>query len=282
MEALPREDARHQSVLGAVLVNIHHDFKDAILAVHNRFKFDHHIIRPDKWQSVKVPQAAVADMAEILDVSFQVHPYRTGKDLWQEDIQPNLPWAEDHFQERVGYEPLNPGVQWANWPWALSADKFRTNGDKFSHTYMERYWPKDAGYPTCAVGHEGIRYAYGDLNDVVDHLYKDPLSRQAYLPVWFPEDTGVVHGERVPCTLGYHFIVRRDKLHCTYYIRSCDIYRHFRDDLYLSSRLQEWVLGRLQALSPHWNTIHIGNFNFHCVSLHCFRGDYQKLFKEDI
>jgi hypothetical protein len=72
---------------------------------------------------------------------------------------------------------------------------------------MERYWPK---YINWAQDEEpqdamfGIRYNYGDLNDVVDLLARSPATRQAVLPVWFPEDTGAVHGERVPCS---HFSI---------------------------------------------------------------------------
>jgi hypothetical protein len=34
----------------------------------------------------------------------------------------NLPWAEAHFQERVGGLPLNPGEQWMNWPFYKHGD----------------------------------------------------------------------------------------------------------------------------------------------------------------
>jgi hypothetical protein len=62
-------------------------------------------------------------------------------------------------------------------------------------------------------------------------MVREPFTRQAFLPIWYPEDTGSVHGERVPCTIGYHFIRRGDWVHVVYYIRSCDFFRHFRDDI---------------------------------------------------
>jgi hypothetical protein len=239
-------------------------------------------------------------MREVLNPSFQVS---TG---WIEelmkyriDIQPNLPWADLHFEERVSGTPLNPGQTWKDWPYALSADKFRTEqGGKFSHTYMERYWPKEAGghYKSAELSQRyrhplhGIRYAYGDLNDVINHLLGDPLTRQAYLPVWFPEDTGTVHGERVPCSLGYHWIQRNGYLHATYYIRSCDFVRHFRDDLYLTVRLWLWLLEKLREKEQHdivdlqvdrpafWEHIRLGMFTFHCVSMHMFINDWNQLY----
>jgi thymidylate synthase len=220
-------------------------------------------------------------MKEVLNISFQVALVEDLQ-LLRDDIQPNLPWADQHFEERVGGEPLNPGETWKNWPWALAADAHRTEGDKFTHTYMERYWPKQAGYqaiPGCDMNF-GIRYPYGDLNDVIEQLLRDPFTRQAYLPIWFPEDTGVVHGGRVPCTLGYHWILRGENLHTTYYIRSCDFFRHFRDDLYLTARLTLWLLQELRRKDQKWNKVSPSIFSFHCVSMHCFINDWRKLFHE--
>ena len=179
-------------------------------------------------------------------------------------IKPNLPWADDHFKERVSGWPLNPGETWKNWPWALAADKHRTEGECFSHTYMERFWAAKTD------GH-GIRYPYGDLGSLVELLRREPNTRQAYLPVFFPEDTGAIHGGRIPCTLGYHFIQRGGYLHMSYYIRSCDLYRHFRDDVYLAAKLLLWVRDQVNPnWTPGWLRMDIG-------SLHCFVNDYWRL-----
>jgi thymidylate synthase len=225
-------------------------------------------------------------MRELLNVYFQVKLTGRGgpEDLkyYQRDIGPNLPWADRHFElERVSGEPINPGETWKEWPYAHSADKFRRAGECFSHTYAERYWPKEANGELLGDLRplQGVRYLYGDLNDVVRLLVREPLTRQAYLPVWFPEDTGVVHGERVPCTLGYHFMRRNDELSVFYPIRSCDFVRHFRDDLYLTVRLLLWVLYEARKLDPTWNSVRPGIFTMWIGSLHCFLGDYQRLFR---
>lgn len=280
------------------------NFDAAIRHVDQQMRDASDEVRGTRWQSSDVSKKPEMRMREILNVSFSVAlSWNENPKTWADDIAPNMPWAEDHFLERVGGEPLNPGVQWANWPYALSADKFRTEKvhdgpAQFSHTYMERYWPKHANH--CPGGetnkhseylgenyfpHQGVRYAYGDLSDVVNHLLDDPLSRQAYLPIWFPEDTGVTHGERVPCTLGYHFIMRKGYLYSTYYIRSCDFVRHFRDDLYLSVRLQLWMLQELrrregeQGRSVFWPDVKMGGFTFHCVSMHMFINDWNRLYR---
>lgn len=184
-------------------------------------------------------------------------------------IKPNLPWAEDHFQERVSGMPLNPPPSSEYWPYAQKNNAAHKKGDEFSHTYPERFWPLTAGGQV----NTGIRFRYGDLNNLVSILVQNPGSRQAYLPVWFPEDLYAADaGERVPCTLGYHFLLVPHRmegfmLDMEYHIRSCDFMRFFRDDLYMASRLLQWVCEQVSHnLEPGSLIMNIGSF-------HCFEED---------
>lgn len=261
----------------------------AILKVTRDFLREARDVHTASWQGVDISQRPEARMKEQLFVSMRAD--LEGQDdhhYYADMIKPNLPWAEDHFLERISGQPLNPGEQWAKWPWGNSADKFRYPDGRFNHNYMERYWPKYAGLtPDGVVGEDdmaknsrlaGIRFKAGDLHDMIDMLCADPLTRQAYLPVWFPEDTGQPENGRKPCTLGYHFIMRDGRLHCTYYIRSCDIHRHFRDDVYLTVRLQQYVLDVCRfRRSNLWNHVKMGQFHMHIVSLHCFINDWRQL-----
>jgi len=214
----------------------------------------------------------------------------------QEQVRPNLPWADDHFEERVSRVPSNTGEQYQNWPWwqggyteAKSMIPSQQEGGefKFTHTYQERIWPKLVnGSPwQCEqpIAH-GIHYEYGDLDDVVNLLLREPYTRQAYLPIYFPEDTGSVHGGRTPCTIGYHFMLRGDELHMWYTIRSCDAVRHFRDDVYLALRLQLWVLEALRTKEKYefdhpevWSSVRPGNFYFKAFSFHVHMGDIHRV-----
>jgi len=209
----------------------------------------------------------------------------------QNVTQCQMPWAEDHFQERVGGEPLNPPPSADYWLKPGQADKHRTirespvvDGDatlKYSHSYPERFWPKEAGpmdVPDQAGMTEnwGVRFPLGDLGDVVDLLRREELTRQAYLPVWFPEDTGAVHRERVPCSLGYHFMIRERQLDLTYMIRSVDYVRHFHDDVYLAFRLAQWMRDQLNE-GRSGPQIGVGFLYMHIMSLHAFEGDMPKL-----
>lgn len=228
-------------------------------------------VHPDHWQGRDVSRESAAEMAELLNVTIVGYPQQELA-LFAHDINPNLPWADEHFAERVSGEPLNPPPSWVRWPWAGSADSFR-EGEQFNHTYPERYWPRYAGGNSPPANY-GIRGIYGDLNGVVELLKKDPLTRQAYLPIFFPEDTGIGDGGRKPCTLGYHFIMRDDQLHCYYPMRSCDLYRHFRDDVYLTVRLMRWVAEKVDL---NWS---LGSLTMHMTSLHSFVGDMLQLQRE--
>lgn len=223
---------------------------------------------------------------ELENVNLQIMLPTEAK-TWADLVRPNLPWAEDHFLERVSGKPWNPPPSASWWPYAQKGHKDHTDSDgKFSHTYPERFWPKEAERDTLVYDYErdhletrsGIRYVYGDLQDVVSQLHKNPATRQAYLPVWFPEDTGARQKQRVPCSLGYHFLIRENRLSISYFIRSCDFMRHFADDVYMAGRLAQWVRNELvQRDGPDDLPIPAGlivdKLNMHIVSLHIFKGD---------
>lgn len=232
-----------------------------------------------EWQSQDVRDKPEMISRELRHETFRLRVSSSLERL-QEDVQPNLPWAEDHFQERVSGIPHNPPPSEAWWPYAVQGNEAHKEGELFSHTYPERMWPKDAGWPKGPFQYwtkdlnRGIRYALGDLDDVVAQLTANPLTRQAYLPIWFPEDTGARSAQRVPCTLGYHFLIRDGRCEIVYYIRSCDLLRHFTDDVYMACRLLQWVVEKLQGngidVRPAWLIMHIS-------SLHVFRGDNTRL-----
>lgn len=215
-----------------------------------------------EWQSIRgdIPQAKTI---EVEDLVLGIPVPQSVKEL-QELVHPNLPWAEDHFLERVSGHPLNPPPSSAWWPHAQRNNaEFKTD-EKFSHTYPERFWPKFAevleGGPNL-----GIRYPLGDLDDVLHLLQDHPHTRQAYLPVWFPEDTGAVGGQRVPCTLGYHFMIRNGHMKIVYFMRSCDFFRHFNDDVYMAARLCQWMCDQLEDVVPDRLMMYVSSMHIFSV-----------------
>lgn len=231
-----------------------------------------YVVQTERWQGIPSPD----DMFETMNTSFQCFIPHTLEEL-RSEVRPNLPWADDHFEERIGGQPLNPPPSNEWWPFNQKKNEKFKKEEKFSHTYPERLWPRYAGEEPNSVM-SGIRYEYGDFGDVINLLEREPFTRQAFLPMWFPEDTGSVHGERVPCTIGYHFMRRGDYLHIVYYIRSCDYLRHFRDDIYMACRKLFWVLEKLKEKDPEkWNNVVPGYYAMHITSLHCFNKEKEVL-----
>lgn len=253
------------------------------------------------WQS----GAAPSPVYELEDVLLQFN-VPTLTPPWAKDIygypsdrssftERNYLWAEDHFQERVSGKPLNPAPSYLDWPW--HSDKYKEEykakhlafdhdpnfgrvavelrQQPFDHTYPERMWPKFAGgTPEFPAPMSGIRFDYGDLQDVIDLLKRDPFTRQAYLPIWFPEDTGSVDGQRVPCTLGYHFIRYGAQLNVKYFIRSCDLTRHLHNDIYMAGRLLQHVVFCLEGCrSSAPGFPFVGDLTMFISNLHMFTAD---------
>lgn len=257
----------------------------------------HPVIHRGEWQGLNTSTSRAHATHEWMHASFQ---YTMPEDL-AAAIVPDLPWADEHFAERVSGVPHNPPPSATRWPWAV-----RGNGDHtdptgaFDHTYPERFWPRHAGLDASMFRpehqdrilelgqHRGIRFRYGDLSDVVTLLVGSPFTRRAFLPVWFPEDTGLQSPHRVPCTIGYHFLVSPDhKLDVVYFIRSCDLLRHFRNDVYFACRLGQWVaeqvndrwdaINHSQAPGPVPHSIEPGRLVMHISSLHAFVADVPEL-----
>lgn len=274
------------------MIYLEGDFPGIVAELHHKLMDAPHV-DTGHWQGLKnVPHTATR---ELRNVTFETSmPQSQEEALWFYD--PNMPWAEDHFQERVSGYPRNPGNQYMNWPWYRGGVEDHKKTGLFSHSYMERLWPKYAGEGVSTiVPQRGVRYPLGDLNDVVSLLAREPHTRQAWLPIWFPEDTGAAGepNQRLPCSLGYQFQLRNDKLHVNYVMRSTDFLRYLRDDTYMGVRLGQWVMeqlvprlvdgpvdGRdLNAAHP-WATATMGTFSFTTFSLHVFEGDMSKMRRE--
>lgn len=262
-------------------------FQAAVRRIKNLIWLQHsNPIEVGKWHAQDVSGSQMHLFHEILNVNLAI-PVASTIEGMNLQFQPNQPWADKHFRERVSGIPHNPPPSHNFWPFAK-----KNNGDhlkdagKFSHTYPERFWPRYAGNdfpesydPRDNKPNRGIRYDYGDLDDVVSLLRREPLTRQAYLPVWFPEDTGAAHSQRVPCTLGYQFLIRQRRpgaplgLSCTYFMRSCDLYRHFNDDLYMAARLMGWVVDQLNPVVD----VKLDTLNVSITNLHVLSGDMPRL-----
>ena len=166
------------------------------------------------------------------------------------------PWADAEFEERISNpfetgEFINPGKAWE-----LRKDiwtEYMHEG-KMAYTYNERIWQND------------------QLEKIIARLKEDHDSRQLWLSIWDPNtDTNKLGGiSRVPCSLGYNFQFRDGKLNMHYVMRSCDFNTHFINDVYLATKLLEYVANEVG--------MEVGSFTHTMFSLHVYKKDLKNVF----
>lgn len=152
-------------------------------------------------------------------------------------------YATQEFLDRVS-PPSNPGKSWLLrknvWQPFLEPD------GKFSYTYSERMSKS--------------------LYSVLRQLKIDPNSRQLYIPIYDPTlDPTRMGTRRIPCSLGYHLLKRKEKLNMTYFMRSCDFYTHYGYDLWLAATLLEWIADQTEEFP--------GSLTHIISSLHIYKKD---------
>lgn len=241
-------------------MTLHITTKEAVNNAIRVLLYNKNKIVSNRWQAQEVN----ATMFEINNIFLEMQMVPT---IGQLEIETgcDLPWSENHFQERMANDPeaRNPGREWYNWPYyqhGKDDNRFRETG-LFSHTYQERFYP-EPGYG---------RFPNGNVKDVIFRLKNDLTTRQAFLSIWHPEDQSN-NNQRVPCTIGYWFNVRNNKLNITYLIRSCDATRHFRNDVYMTQRLAQTVSQELN--------LELGIMSMWIGSFHCFEPDVYTLQKK--
>ena len=195
-----------------------------------------YVIHTEKWQGKEIKHDPKYSMIETLNLSFSCQINPSIEELIKQ-IRPNVSWADEHFGERVGGQPLNPPPSHERWPYAQKNNAEFGGLEKFSHTYPERIWPKFAS-ETPNSKMEGIRYNYGDFKDVISLMHRD-------------------------------------------YIRSCDFFRHFRDDIYLCARKVLWLIDELKKLDyENWKDVKPGTLTMHVCSLHAWASEKPLLKKK--
>lgn len=170
------------------------------------------------------------------------------------DLSPSLPWADIEFNERMSGQPINPGAAWKERQeiWAeFLVDGPR--GKEFDYTYSERFHDCDL------------------VNALIANIIADPQSRQHFISVWRPEDLHKGLGEkRIPCTIGYLFQIRDEKINVTYLQRSADFATHLMNDIYLCYRFSRDISERVG--------IEMGTYTHFIASLHIYEKDVEGVF----
>lgn len=199
---------------------------------------------------------------ELIGVAFKVDKPLLDRDeairyIYKEDADRIIKYCKQEIADRCSGKPLNPGNSYKVRPDMWS--KFLEGDNRFSYQYAERLWTND------------------QFKTVIECLKKDSGTRQAVLSVWNPDLdmnlTKLGGGNRIPCSLNYQFLIRNNRLHCIYSMRSNDCLGHHIIDLYCASGLMEYVV---KSLSKTYPNLKVGSLTYICGSLHVFRWDAEK------
>lgn len=164
-------------------------------------------------------------------------------------------WVQQEWADRLAGD-LNPGRSWQRrkdiWIPFLENRKPPKFMGRFSYTYSQRMGGKH-------------------MRAIIEELEAHPHSRQLYLPVWDRSLDEDRRGKRrVPCSLGYWFVMRNNRVNITYMMRSCDLMTHYPNDIALASILQEHI-----AIESGYQ---VGDFIHFVGSLHAYKKDLADIF----
>lgn len=172
-----------------------------------------------------------------------------------EEAKKILEYCKQEIKDRCSTEPLNPGNSYK-----IREDMWNKflEGGKFSYQYAERIWTKH------------------QMDKVLTALINDEGSRQAVLSIWNPDldmdSNKLGGGNRIPCSLNYQFLIRNDRLHCIYHMRSNDFFGHHVIDLICAAGMMDYVVKTLKE-NGCYPDLKVGSLTYLSGSLHGFQWD---------
>ncbi len=199
----------------------------------------------------------------------------------QVQLRPVQPWATAEWKDRVAAIMGNPsplGTAWMqraddhmDWSEFIEYDG-KPLPPGITLERMKQISPHAKNDPIRLAYSYGERFALNDqVMRIIRELRRNPNSRQLYIAMWDPHQDSERLGERrVPCSIGWHVMLRAGKLHLTYTMRSCDFVTHWENDVWLALNLLDFICLRT-GHSP-------GRFSQFINSFHVYEKDVANVF----
>jgi len=196
---------------------------------------------------------------ELIGVSFCISKplqkrYEMLEFIFKEDAKKIEKYCIQEHEDRISRVPSNPGnsykIRQDMW------QKFMVdNESKFDYTYSERmFW---------------------QLDNILKTIREDKHTRQAHMQIFNAEvDLKKTGGDtRIPCSVDYSFLIRNNRLHTIYHMRSNDYYGHFPIDIWLAAELGKWMTDELKEDYPELKS---GMLTYFANSLHAYQWDLKQ------
>ena len=108
---------------------------------------------------------------------------------------------------------------------------------------------------------------FDQLRMVEELLRKDPATRQAVIHIKQARDLVNFPTKDVNCTVCLQFFIREEKLYCTTYMRSNDLWMGFPNDVFQFTAIQTYLAMRLG--------VGLGTYTHIAGSLHLYERNYK-------
>lgn len=114
----------------------------------------------------------------------------------------------------------------------------------------------------------GKKYGFNQIEQIIELLKKDPNSRRAVLNISDPVINRITTKD-MQCTVCLQFLLRNNKLHCTTYMRSNDVWFGLPYDVVYFTFLQKYIACQLQ--------VNLGTYTHFVGSMHMYLKDEDKI-----
>lgn len=132
----------------------------------------------------------------------------------------------------------------------------------------------DGKTSNSAYGYIILKKYKNQLEEIIQLLYHDPLSRRAVLNISDPR-IDRIETKDMQCTIMVQFLLRNDKINTTVCMRSNDIYTGFPYDYVFFMSLAEYIRQRLNCDNTHH--LEIGTYTHNVTSMHIYSSCLTKL-----
>lgn len=180
-----------------------------------------------------------------------------------------MKYIDQEFKDRTCGVAMNPGNSYRE-----RSELWREfmHGGKFAYTYSERMAPQLKRILHELQLRQETRQAIINIHSNIQAsnvMWDNPDTGQNVRDVRQGADLVNMGGQsRIPCSMYYQIMRRRNKVDLIYTMRSCDYLTHFPVDIMLALRLQSWFADQLGIES--------GRFTYFTGSLHGYAKDLKK------
>lgn len=114
----------------------------------------------------------------------------------------------------------------------------------------------------------GKKYGFSQIEQIIELLKKDPTSRRAVLNISDPSINRITTKD-MQCTVCLQFLLRDNKLYCTTYMRSNDVWRGLPYDVIYFTFLQKYIASELG--------VRVGTYTHFVGSMHMYLRDEENI-----